>query len=217
MLSGGGISSVSADTAPQLGGDLDVNGHEIKSTSASYDLTLSSLGTYYIKYNAVVHKFGIGTGEGVLTTPSSHAIRLNTNDGANSGSIVVQAGANANIELAPNGTGKTLIKNPYPQETLVNNGNSGTATITPNAANGSVQKYTLTGNITWNAFASPVAGQSITMFLVQDATGSRTLTSTGIKWAGGVKTLSTAANSVDIATVYYDGTNYYGSLGKGFV
>lgn len=111
-------------------------------------------------------------------------------------------------------TGSLTFKDP--RESIYDNGNSGAATITPNAANGSVQKYTLTGNITWNAFGTPVAGQSITMILVQDATGSRTLTSTGIKWAGGTKTLSTAANSIDIATVYYDGTNYYGSLAKGF-
>ena len=89
------------------------------------------------------------------------------------------------------------------------------ATLTPNAANGSVQKVTLTGNVTISAFTSPVAGQSITLILVQDATGSRTLTST-MKFAGGTKTLSTAANSIDIITVYYDGTNYYASLAKGF-
>lgn len=110
-------------------------------------------------------------------------------------------------------TGALNFKQPV--ETIYDNGNSGAATITPNAANGSVQKYTLTGNITWSAFGTPVAGQSITMILIQDATGGRTLTST-IKWAGASKTLSTAANAIDIATVYYDGTNYYGSLAKGF-
>lgn len=110
-------------------------------------------------------------------------------------------------------TGAMTFKQPI--ETIYDNGNSGTATITPDAANGSVQKYTLTGNITLNAFGTPVAGQSMTLILVQDATGSRTLTSS-MKWAGGTKTLSTAANSIDIATIYYDGTNYYASLGKGF-
>jgi hypothetical protein len=33
-----------------------------------------------------------------------------------------------------------------------------------------------------------------------------------MKWAGGNKTLSTAANAVDIASVFYDGTTYYASL-----
>lgn len=110
-------------------------------------------------------------------------------------------------------TGALTFKQPI--EVAYSNGNSGAATITPNAANGSVQKYTLTGNITWNAFGTPVTGQSMTMILTQDATGGRTLTST-MKFSGGSKTLSTAANAIDIITVYYDGTTYYASLAKGF-
>ena len=89
------------------------------------------------------------------------------------------------------------------------------ATLTPNATNGNVQKVTLTGNLTLSAFTSPVAGQSITMILVQDATGSRILTST-MKFAGGQKTLSTTANSIDVLHIFYDGTNYLASLVKGF-
>lgn len=89
------------------------------------------------------------------------------------------------------------------------------ATITPDAANGSVQTVTLTGNVTFSAFSNPVSGQTITLIITQDATGSRTLTST-MKFAGGSKTLSTAANSIDILTVSYIGTTYYASLSKGF-
>ena len=90
------------------------------------------------------------------------------------------------------------------------------ATITPNAANGSIQTITLTGNLTFSAFTSPVSGQTITLIITQDATGGRTLTST-MKFASGSKTLSTAANAVDILTVSYIGTTYYASLAKGFV
>lgn len=89
------------------------------------------------------------------------------------------------------------------------------ATITPDVANGTVQKITLTGNVTFSAFANPVAGQTVTLIITQDATGSRTLTST-MKFSGASKTLSTAANSIDILTVFYDGSTYYASLGKGF-
>jgi hypothetical protein len=89
------------------------------------------------------------------------------------------------------------------------------ATITPDAANGSVQTVTLTGNVTFSAFSNPVSGQTITLIITQDATGSRTLTST-MKFAGGSKTLSTAAASIDIMTVSYIGTTYYASLAKAF-
>ena len=86
------------------------------------------------------------------------------------------------------------------------------STITPNIALGSIQQVTLTGNVTMNAFGgTPQAGQSMVIKFIQDATGGRVLSST-MKWAGGVKTLSTAANAVDIASVFYDGTNYYASL-----
>jgi hypothetical protein len=89
------------------------------------------------------------------------------------------------------------------------------STITPDVANGTVQKVTLTGNVTFSAFSNPVAGQSLTLIVTQDGTGSRTLTST-MKFSGAAKTLTTAANSIDIITVFYDGTTYYASLGKGF-
>jgi hypothetical protein len=89
------------------------------------------------------------------------------------------------------------------------------ATITPDVTNGNIQTVTLTGNVTLSAFTNPIAGQSLTLFVVQDATGSRILTST-MKFAGGSKTLSTAANSIDIITAYYDGTNYYATLAKAF-
>jgi hypothetical protein len=91
-----------------------------------------------------------------------------------------------------------------------------TGTITPNAANGNVQTITLTGSITLNALTSPVSGQSITLIVKQPASGGPyTLTSTML-FAGGFKTLSTAANAIDMITVSYIGTSYYASLVTGF-
>ena len=231
-----GIASVSADTSPTLGGNLNVNGNLIRDTRGSglssyptigfggtntKDVTLApgNDGTYgNVKLGAGYLKWpnADGTSNQVLKTDGAGTLSwttISSFDPASPGAIgSTTASTGAFTDLSS--TGKLTLKQPI--EAIYNNGNSGAATITPNAANGSVQKYTLTGNITWNAFGTPVAGQSITMILVQDATGSRTLTSTGIKWSGASKTLSTAANSIDIATVYYDGTNYYGSLSKGF-
>ena len=100
-------------------------------------------------------------------------------------------------------------------ETVYAIGNSGANTLTPDAANGTIQTITATGNFTLNAFANPQSGQTITFIITQDATGSRTLTSSML-FASASKTLSTAANSVDILTVSYVGTTYYASLSKGF-
>jgi hypothetical protein len=91
-----------------------------------------------------------------------------------------------------------------------------TGTITPNAANGNVQTITLTGSITLNALASPVSGQSITLIIKQPASGGPYTLTSSMLFAGGFKTLSTAANAIDMITVSYIGTSYYASLVTGF-
>jgi hypothetical protein len=95
-------------------------------------------------------------------------------------------------------------------------GGSTTGTITPDCANGTVQKITLSGSITWNAFSNPVSGQSMTMIITQPSSGGPYTLTSSMKFAGGTKTLSTAANAVDIISVFYDGSNYWASLSTGF-
>jgi len=90
------------------------------------------------------------------------------------------------------------------------------STFTPDGANGALQNVTLTGSITINAFANPQAGQTVTLILTQGGSGSYTLTSS-MKFAGGLKTLSTAVGSVDLLTITYTGSVYYASLVVGFV
>lgn len=85
------------------------------------------------------------------------------------------------------------------------------ATFAPNVSLSSIIKFTATSNFTFNGFTSPVPGQSATIIVTQDATGSRLMTST-MKFTGGVKTLSTAAGAIDIISVFYDGAAYYASL-----
>jgi fibronectin-binding autotransporter adhesin len=159
---------------------------------------------------------GDGTNQALITSaiPTVGTSDLKVAAGTG-GAIVLGSATDSNITVTPNGTGKTVIGNLVATETIVANGNTGAATLTPNAALGAVQSYTVTGNITFSAFGTPLAGQSLTLILTQDGTGSRLLTST-MKFAGGSKTLSTAANAVDIITVYYDGTTYWASLSKGF-
>jgi hypothetical protein len=99
-------------------------------------------------------------------------------------------------------------------ETAIAGGNL-TGTLAINTTLGTIQRYTLTGSITINGFVNAVAGTNATLILKQDATGGRTLTST-MKFLGGVKTLSTAANAIDVLSVFYDGTDYLATLGKGY-
>lgn len=95
------------------------------------------------------------------------------------------------------------------------------ATITPNVANGNVQEITLTGNVAFGGFTSPEDGQSLTLIIHQDGTGSRTfsegLDSAGrMLFAGGTSTLSTDANATDIMSIVYAGGIYYASLSTNF-
>jgi hypothetical protein len=120
--------------------------------------------------------------------------------------------SNGNIVLEPNGTGQTVVKNLEYQEFVHSLGTT-SGTIAPNAANGNVQTITLNGNLTINAFTSPVSGQTITLIITTGGT-SRTLTSSML-FAGASKTLSTTS-TVDILTMSYIGTTYYASLVKGY-
>jgi hypothetical protein len=99
-------------------------------------------------------------------------------------------------------------------ETVLANANTSTS-ITPNVLAGTIFRYTANNNFTFNSLGNAVAGTSATVIITQDATGSRLLTST-MKFAGNSKTLSTAASSIDIIGVFYDGTTYYASLTKGY-
>jgi hypothetical protein len=73
------------------------------------------------------------------------------------------------------------------------------ATITPDLTANSTFSVTLGGNRTMANPTSPIAGQTGSIFIVQDGTGSRTL-SWGSYWdfiGGSAPTLSTGANAVD--------------------
>lgn len=93
----------------------------------------------------------------------------------------------------------------------IDNGNSGTAdTIDFTTSN--FQLSTLTDNCTFT-FTAPTGPATLILKLVQDVTGSRTVTwPATVTWAGGkAPTLTTTPSGVDIITFYYDGTNYHGS------
>jgi hypothetical protein len=78
--------------------------------------------------------------------------------------------------------------------------NSGTAQTIPDPGyTEAVFKYVLTGNCTFTMPAAG-AGKSFDVILTQDATGSRTATFTGAKWAtnGTAPTLTTTAAKTDV-------------------
>lgn len=79
-----------------------------------------------------------------------------------------------------------------------------------------IHKITLTGNCDFR-IDNLATGQSVTIIITQDGTGSRTATfaetdSTAVKFAGGAPTLTTAGNSIDVVTIFNDGTSHLGNI-----
>jgi hypothetical protein len=191
--------------------------------SLSYNNTTGTFTYTGPSASEVRNHFSAGTGititSGVIASTVTSGIsdliqdttpQLGGNLDVNGNSIV--SASNGNIVVAPNGTGMTMLNNIEYHEKIHSLGTT-SGTVAPNVANGNVQTVTLNGNLTLNAFTSPVAGQSLTLIVTTGGTG-RTLTST-MKWAGADKTLSTTSTT-DIISVFYDGTNYWASLSKGF-
>lgn len=86
---------------------------------------------------------------------------------------------------------------------------SATATPAFSSTGGEVKRFTLTTNITSWTLASGQPGQILTLELIQDATGSRTLAGTpaNVLFAGGTPTLTTTASKRDVFTFRYDSTD----------
>ena len=101
-------------------------------------------------------------------------------------------------------------------ETAPSIANSSTA-VTLSLSSGTVLSYTLTGNCT---FTMPTAtsGTSFIVKLIQDGTGSRTATFTGVKWpAGTAPTITTTATTgLDILSFVCINSVWYGTYAQAF-
>lgn len=98
----------------------------------------------------------------------------------------------------------------------VDNGNLVDA-ATVNWKNGNKQVITLTDHCTLT-FTDPYGATNLVLRVVQDEDGNNTITwPDSVKWpSGSAPTLTSAANSVDIITFYFDGTYYYGVASQDF-
>lgn len=89
---------------------------------------------------------------------------------------------------------------------------SSSTSLTVNFNNGNFIQINLVSNITSLTLSN--ASPGIYIFeLTQDSTGNRTITwPASVKWPGNVPpVLSTSAGKIDIITLVYDGSNYYGT------
>ena len=172
IINTGLLSSVVADTSPQLGGNLDVNGNDIVSTSDA-DIDIIPNGTGDINLGADAVQFGDLNADATLTTQGTGDMILNTNNGTNAGNITLADGANGDISFTNNGTGNVVFNDAAyaPETTLTDE-----ATITWDAQAKPIAKVTLGDNRILAAPTNSQTGQFVSLLIIQDGTGSRTLT-----------------------------------------
>ena len=97
-----------ADTSPQLGGNLDVNGNDIVSTSnANIDIVPNGTGDVTLQADTV--QVGDSNADATITTNGTGSLTLNTNGGTDSGTITIVDAANGNITITPNGSGNIVL------------------------------------------------------------------------------------------------------------
>lgn len=89
----------------KITGNLSVSGDIIAPTGSGADLTLSGDGLGNVNLNSDTVRIGDNNTDATLTTHGTGDLIFSTNAGTNSGTIRIYDGANANIELQPNGTG----------------------------------------------------------------------------------------------------------------
>ena len=96
---------------------------------------------------------------------------------------------------------------------IVNSSTSQTISL----ASGTVLSYTLTGNCTFTMPAT-TSGTSFIVRLIQDGTGSRTATFTGVKWPGGTVPVitTTASTGVDVISFVCIASVWYGTAAQAF-
>ena len=230
--SGGGLSDVVLDTTPQLGGDLDMNGQDIVTTSnADIELNPNGTGKTVLKGNTnpgtlVFNCESNSHGQTVKSQPHSASV-TNTltlppgGDGELVSTVATQqltnktipddeklffgTGNDGYIEYDENGDDRLKIGGTNIEfeksvigATDTDTSNTGSVTLDFDANQNFV--LTLTGNVTLANPSTEKVGQSGFIVLIQDGTGSRTLSlGTDYETAGGSGiTLSTAASATDI-------------------
>ena len=169
---GQGIAAVVDDTTPQLGGNLDVNGNDIVSAGGA-DIDIIPNGAGDVNLGADTVQVGDNNADATITTQGTGDLILNTNNGTNAGNITLADGANGDISFTNNGTGKVKFNDAAynPEATLTD-----AATVTWDAQAEPIAQVTLTDNRNMGAPSNGVAGQFISLLVIQDAGGTNTLT-----------------------------------------
>ena len=190
------------DTSPELGGNLDVNGNDIISSSNA-DIDIIPNGTGDVNLGADTVQIGDNNANATLTTQGTGDLILNTNNGTNAGNITLEDGANGHIQVTTNGTGYIKFNDLayIPQQALTSSSNAVAWDVQakPNAY------HLTTENTTFSAPSNSVEGSFICLEINYD--GSHTIAfNTVFEFAGSTAPTFTSTNGkTDILVFRYNG------------
>lgn len=185
-------TDVVGDTTPQLGGDLDTNSFNIKIDDAH-------------------GLFDENNNEQLIFQTTASAVNFaeltNSATGNDVGLAVDGSDTNVGLSLSTKGSGKFKFNDAayFPEATLTD-----ASTIAWDTQASPVAKVTLTDNRTLGAGTNAVAGQFVSLLVIQDGTGSRTLSFNSVYefTEDTAPTLTTTASKGDLFVFRYNGSKF---------
>jgi len=213
-----GVSEVSQDTSPVLGGDLDVSIHDIKTTSSNYPIDLAPHGTGgvvlrgneeggadntgKITFNCEQDSHGVtiqGPAHSAVSGGGSYTLTLPAATGSNNALIETNGSGVLSFTNSPTLTAPivtTLDMDGAIQEKTLNS-TTITGNTALNAGSGTVQRWVLSGAV--NITDSLNEGESVTL-VIGDGSGNLIdwgYNSLNIEWVGGsAPTLDTTNETI---------------------